>query len=155
MDVRLSLHGVDRLLDAYSRAPAMVGRTMRNAVEESLELVKREAETTHRFQTRTGRLGKSVEKAMTGNASGVVFLNEAVAPHAAAIHDGSRPHVILPRNKKLLRWASNGRFIRALKVNHPGTRPDPFLHRAADSMAPMVQTRLELGVEEALSEAGL
>jgi hypothetical protein len=157
MDVRLSLHGVDRLLDAYSRAPAMVGRTMRKAVEDSLELVKEEARASHRFQPRTGRLAKSVEKAMTGNASGIVFLNEAVAPHAVPIHDGSRPHVIIAKNspRPLLRWVSGSRFMFKKQVNHPGTRPDPFLHRAADSMAPMVQTRLELGVEEALSEAGL
>lgn len=157
MDVRLSLHGVDRLLDAYSRAPAMVGRTMREAVKDSLDLVQREARTTHRYQSRTERLERSVEKAMTGNASGIVFLNEAVAPHAAPIHDGSRPHVIVAKNspRPVLRWVSGSRFRFAKVVNHPGTRPDPFLHRAADSMAPMVQTRLELGVEEALSETGL
>jgi hypothetical protein len=156
MDVRLSLHGVDRLLDAYSRAPTMVGRTMRVAVKESAVLVQREARRSHQFEGRSGRLERAVETAMTGGASAVVFLNEAVAKHAAPIHDGSRPHVIVPRNRRMLRWATPGGGFRfSGMVNHPGTRPDPFLHRAADSMAPMVQTRLELGVEEALSEAGL
>lgn len=54
---------------------------------------------------------------------------------------GTRPHVIRPRNKKMLSWPANasgrrlsgrartnaGPRIFARKVNHPGTRPQPFL----------------------------
>lgn len=155
MELRLSLTGLDGLLDAFSREPAVVRRNMRNAVEESLEIVKEEARATHRFQPRTGRLASSVEKAMTGNSSGVVFLNSAVAPHAASIHDGSRPHVILPKNKKVLRWASGGRFVRALVVHHPGTKPDPFLVNAGERRTPDIERRIQQGIDKSIAEVGL
>ncbi len=53
------------------------------------------------------------------------------APHAVFVQLGTRPHVIRPKNKKALRWASGGRFIFARKVNHPGYRGDAYLIHAA------------------------
>lgn len=57
------------------------------------------------------------------------------APEALFLHWGSRAHVIRPKNKKVLRWAGNGLFHFAKKVNHPGYRGDPWMVRAA-TMAP-------------------
>ena len=53
------------------------------------------------------------------------------APHAIFVLMGTRPHVIRPKNKKTLRWASGGRFFFAGKVNHPGYRGDGYLINAA------------------------
>lgn len=53
------------------------------------------------------------------------------APHAIFVLLGTRPHVIRPKNKKALRWASGGRFFFAGKVNHPGYRGDAYLINAA------------------------
>lgn len=54
------------------------------------------------------------------------------APHAVFVHFGTKPHAISPKNKKILRWASDGRFIFARKVNHPGYEGDPWLFNAVD-----------------------
>jgi hypothetical protein len=53
---------------------------------------------------------------------------------------GTKPHVIRPRNKKMLSWTTGKRLsgrnrtgkgagsrIFAAKVNHPGTKAQPFL----------------------------
>lgn len=53
------------------------------------------------------------------------------APHAIFVQLGTRAHVIMPKNKKALRWASGGTFFFAGKVNHPGYRGDPYLIVAA------------------------
>jgi hypothetical protein len=53
------------------------------------------------------------------------------APQALWVNLGTRPHVIMPKNKKALRWASGGRFFFAGKVNHPGYRGDAYIIRAA------------------------
>lgn len=45
---------------------------------------------------------------------------------------GTRPHVIRPRNKKVLRWPSGGAFAFAKQVNHPGYSGDNYMQRAAD-----------------------
>ena len=155
MELRLTLTGMGSLLEAYSRAPAVVTGRLRVATKEALEMVQREARRSHRFHTRTGALERSVETASTGPASGVVFLNEAVAKHGAPIHDGSRPHVIAPRKRQVLRFAQGGAFRFAPMVNHPGTKPDQFLFRAADRMSPAVEMRYQQAVNESLEEVSL
>jgi phage gpG-like protein len=44
-------------------------------------------------------------------------------PYAAAMNNGSKPHVIKPKNKKAL--AFGGKFYK--RVNHPGTKARPFM----------------------------
>lgn len=49
-------------------------------------------------------------------------------PIAMFVHEGTRPHIIRPRNAKVLRyWLGSGAVVFAMKVNHPGTRPNRFL----------------------------
>lgn len=50
--------------------------------------------------------------------------------YAEAVHDGTRPHVIRPRNAQALRFNIGGRIVYAKVVHHPGTRARPFLDRA-------------------------
>lgn len=57
--------------------------------------------------------------------------NLQVAPHARFVHDGTRPHVILPKKRLALRWPIPGRFAFAKKVNHPGYAGDAWVDRAA------------------------
>jgi hypothetical protein len=55
---------------------------------------------------------------------------EATAPHAIYVHNGTRPHVIRPRNADALRWYggdSEDGWSYATEVQHPGTRPNRFL----------------------------
>lgn len=52
--------------------------------------------------------------------------------YAKVHHEGSRPHVIVPRRRGgVLRfwWAKVGRIVYRKRVNHPGTRPNPYLTR--------------------------
>jgi len=66
-----------------------------------------------------------------------------VAPHARWVHDGTRPHVILPRQRKALRWPVPGAFAFAKKVNHPGYRGDAWLDRAAREAPALFQAEAE------------
>lgn len=80
----------------------------------------------------TGNLGRSIQEdpiKITGTTvtTGVT----ATANYAAAVHDGTRPHVIRPKNVSALKFQIGGRTIFASSVNHPGTRPRPFLKNAA------------------------
>ena len=42
-------------------------------------------------------------------------------------HEGTRPHVIRPRNARVLRFQVGGATVFATRVNHPGTRPNRYL----------------------------
>ena len=58
--------------------------------------------------------------------------------YAAYVEFGTGPHVIVPRKAKVLAWVGNRRLsgtlrkgakaeFFAMRVNHPGTRPKPYL----------------------------
>lgn len=46
------------------------------------------------------------------------------------VHEGSRPHIIVPKNKRALKFQKNNKTIFAKRVNHPGNKPNPFLRDA-------------------------
>lgn len=47
------------------------------------------------------------------------------------VHAGTKPHVIVPKNKSVLRFPNKaGTIVYARKVNHPGTKPNPYLWQA-------------------------
>jgi hypothetical protein len=82
---------------------------------------------------RTGHLGRSIREdpqVFTGpfRVTGGVT---AHAKYAAAVHEGTRPHVIRPRTAKVLSFVWRGERVAFRRVNHPGTRARPFLRNAA------------------------
>ena len=61
--------------------------------------------------------------------------------YAAYVEFGTAPHVIVPNEKKALRWKSTGgsKYSFATKVNHPGTEPNPYFERAIERTIREVQ----------------
>ena len=49
--------------------------------------------------------------------------------HALFHHQGTRPHMIYPRQRSALRFHKVGKVVFASSVRHPGTRPNPYLTR--------------------------
>jgi len=72
------------------------------------------------FKNRTGVLRESI--VAVGNK---VF---AYAKYAPFVEFGTRPHVILPKRKKALRFFKDGKEVIVKKVNHPGSKPYPFFY---------------------------
>ena len=56
--------------------------------------------------------------------------------YAMAVHEGTKPHVIKPRRKKVLSWKGPEWRVFATAVNHPGTPPRPWLRLAVERTAP-------------------
>lgn len=86
----------------------------------------------------TRQLEASIVQRIVTDQQGVSVLVGTFAPEhlvkrAKWHHDGTKPHVILPRKAKVLRFPkSKGSsvYIFAKKVNHPGTKPNPYLVNA-------------------------
>jgi hypothetical protein len=72
----------------------------------------------------------------------------ARAPHAIFVQLGTKPHVIMPRNKKALRWASGGKFFFAGKVNHPGYRGDAYMIEAASAAVRQFSSIIDAALKE-------
>jgi hypothetical protein len=83
---------------------------------------------------KTGRMRRSISYVAGGPARYVVSPN---VPYAAAVHSGTKPHVIVPTRKKALFWQGARHPVR--RVNHPGTKGDPFMTRALDKSTPQIR----------------
>lgn len=125
------LEGQDKLqrrLKAIKSGRPLLRAIQVAAVEEANALVPR----------KTGHLGRSIVPGSLTNTSALIH---ARANYAAYVELGTRAHVIRPRTKGVLAWpasasgrrlsgrarTNSGRLIIARRVNHPGTKPQPFL----------------------------
>lgn len=83
---------------------------------------------------RTGRMRRAIASdGVTSHGPWVLSTTVTVdVPYAAAIHEGSRPHIIRARNAPVLVFFWRGAWRYRKSVRHPGTRSNPFLTRAAE-----------------------
>ena len=74
-----------------------------------------------RIRVNRGRFGVELEARVV-----------AIPDNALWVHEGTRPHVILPGSapRLVFFWAKVGRVVYLPKVNHPGMMANPFLERA-------------------------
>lgn len=73
-----------------------------------------------------GRMGRKVNAVVVGKHVRI----ESSHPATMYVHNGTRPHVIRPRYRKVLKFSVKGRTVFARVVMHPGTKPNPFLTKA-------------------------
>lgn len=83
----------------------------------------------------TGRLRASGSMRIAERGSAVVGQVEYTADYAAAVHNGTRPHVIVPRRGRYLRFQVGDRTVYARRVQHPGTPARPYLATALREVA--------------------
>lgn len=80
---------------------------------------------------KTGRLMKSIHKRHLGNYTGqYVWIGSNTVPYAYMHHEGTRPHIITPKEggaSGRLVFRKGARIIVTSSVNHPGTRGNPYL----------------------------
>lgn len=132
-----------RLVDLPQRVRNKVRVAIRQATIQMLSMVKLKL-TGPVLNVKTGLLRRSINQRVEdlpsqegpGQVGGVirgsVGTNRRTVPYAAIHEFGgkTRPHVIMPKNKKVLRFASaqgaflqgnKSGFVFASRVNHPGS----------------------------------
>lgn len=75
----------------------------------------------------TGALQRSITMVHNRGILGQYITIGSPLNYALVHHEGSRPHVITPRDANILRFSAGGRIIYTHKVDHPGTRPNRYL----------------------------
>jgi len=114
----------------------------RHAAEEGRD----EAKRVGAFEDHTGKLRSEIraehgQLEPTGGSWDIV----APTPYALFVEGGTRPHPIVARRAANLHfwWAREGRWFHGRKVNHPGTRPLPFMGPAHIKAEAALVARLE------------
>lgn len=78
-----------------------------------------------------GKKSRSLQRSIhyTMNYQGSGFLVKVGSDNKIALlhHNGTRPHKILPKRAKTLRFHSHGKIVFAKVVNHPGTKANRYL----------------------------
>lgn len=82
-----------------------------------------------------GLRGSHVKSPIISTGTQVIGGVEAQTDYAMFVHEGTRPHVIVPRRAKVLAWQSNSGVAFAKRVNHPGTKAQPWLAKSAEAAA--------------------
>jgi hypothetical protein len=131
------IEGMDDLakrLEAIGDHRQFLGRIGLLAVSYAKETVPRRTGNLGRT-IRLGRVTESDAEILAGGQQGVGY--------ARHVEFGTRPHVIVPRNRRALAWGGARRLsgnlragaaatVFATRVDHPGTRPNPYLRPAAE-----------------------
>lgn len=116
-----------------------LGKQSAEIMSRKLQSVLRQIvnEAKVRSPVRTGELKRSI-KADPVTATGPFTVEGSVTAeteYAAAVHEGTDPHVIRAKNVRALKFDVGGKTVFRRSVNHPGTRPRPFLRNAAEQVA--------------------
>lgn len=117
---------------------AALSRTIRGASRNELDAAARQVLNRAKIlaPVDTGRLRASIriESKRTLTLRTIYTIGSDVF-YAPYVNDGTRPHQIRPKRAKALRFKVGGRTVFAAVVNHPGTKPNPFLDRALREVA--------------------
>ena len=125
---------LERRLAAISDMKMLLGRTGLQAVAYAKQTVPR----------KTGNLGRTIRLgAVTERDAEIIAGGQFGVGYARHVEFGTKPHVIVPRTRRALAWGGARRLSGSLRsgatatnfatrVNHPGTKPQPYLRPAAE-----------------------
>jgi hypothetical protein len=139
-----------KFMHALEKFPREISRVMRRDMLITGREIAAYARTHHGFTARKGKLERSIQVDVSPSGTNMrVFLDDRIAPHAAAVHNGSKPHKIEAKNKKALYFVKGGNSVFAKSVNHPGTRPDEFLFNAFHRLRRMIVNNIQHSIDKA------
>lgn len=121
MDVRLDESAINNL----ASPGGVVGQHLAHLGDQTA------AEARALAPVKSGALRQSIRTERVGDVVQVVADTE----YALAVHEGTAPHVIEPKQAQVLRFPTKAGMVFASRVNHPGTKPNRFLWNALLSVA--------------------
>lgn len=96
-----------------------------------------------------GALKASITVRTVTGAGNVQLKAGSTVPYAAFVRDGTRPHTIVPRSARVLSFKTDaGQRVFAARVNHPGTRANPFAKRGLEPRLPELMESFSLVMRE-------
>lgn len=149
------------IVEAMGRFEVAADRRLRQALGMFASEVAVHAKQNHEYTDRTGRLTSSITDGTVVGSFAEGLRVDVVAGgtrgvgYASHVEYGTRPHIIRPKRRRMLRFAMGGRDVFAREVRHPGTRPYRFMRNALDAKLPRATVLVEQALDLAADEAGL
>jgi hypothetical protein len=129
MDFNVTIVGLDQLTARLAQAPSIAAPILQRALSASQAIL---AKYTVKgiVPWRTGFLAQTFQAQLTTG----MLRWFPTASYAPFVEFGTKPHVILPKNAKALYWPGADHPV--ARVNHPGTKPNPFMERIVAAAQP-------------------
>jgi len=121
---------ITRLTEALNRASKESGVTTQQVLIQASNQILAEMEA--KVPVKTGNLRTSLGVKVESSRV-IIGPDERQAPYGGYVEFGTGPHVIRPKSKKVLSFVVNGKRVFATKVNHPGTKAQPYVRPAFDA----------------------
>ncbi len=130
IEITCDFKEINRLKEALRRSPAKTIDEISKAVQKSALIIESNAkkEAPVNKQTGGGNLRQNIRSSLKSKLRAEI---ESRAPYSGYVEMGTAPHIILPVVKKALANRRTGQFFGKI-VHHPGTRPNPYMHRALE-----------------------
>ena len=108
-----------------------LGSLVKNAIDTSTKTIANtlQQEVMQKTPKKTGKL----QRGWTIRSIGNTFAVENAVSYANFVISGTRPHDIRPKQRHVLAFNCRGGKVFAKRVHHPGTKPNNFTVKAADS----------------------
>lgn len=92
---------------------------------------------------KSGKLSGSMRVDIAGGFPKFKLTLDSPLKYYPFVTNGTRPHLITPKSRKVLRFSAGGSIVFARSVNHPGTKPNKFDRRALEAIKPIIKARQE------------
>lgn len=149
----VDIEGETELASAWSSACNLIRQGVSRGVMYGVKEGAAEARQKHTFKNRSGDLERSIEGTPFGWADGGnTYQGEIRAKEswASFVEYATKPHVIVIRKANWLHWEEpQGDHHFAKRVQHPGTKAQPFMHLAYFKCERVMIREAELGIEAA------
>lgn len=144
-DFSIQVIGLDKLQEAFKRSPQTV-RTVMNPVLHTAVNILAKYTVKGTVPWKTGRLTQS----FIASYGDLVAMWRPTVNYAMFVHEGTKPHVILPINGKALYWKGADHPVR--KVNHPGSKGNPFMPRIIQNSKSDIDALMKKGLDQLTGE---
>jgi len=169
-EITIDVRGLRELKGALRDYPKIALPLAHKAMRDVGGIFQRHAAltTTAQLPQKSGKLKESLHYAY-GQTWGLFYSDPRIAPYARFVHEGTKPHVILPRIKRALAFAwvkrgyatsrSGRRYYKKVDfgnvvfrlVRHPGTKPRPFMAEIAEKSKPEITMRFRSTLDQITS----
>lgn len=116
-----------RLAKDLDQAARESGTSIGSVLEQIGNEIAAEAQDI--VPVRTGNLKNSIA-VVAGHNQVYVGPDVSKAPYASYVEYGTREHEIKPTKARVLAFRVRGQLVYARKVQHPGTKPHPYMRPA-------------------------
>lgn len=152
MEFKITLTNGKELKDTFRRAPGIANREFGHSLERIAAYVTREAKQESPVGNYQGG-GNLRQRIMYQRFNSVSYLVTVNSLYGAYVEFGTKPHVITPRNKPFLAFKTkSGNWVRTKRVNHPGTKAQPFFSTAITRANTYANEEMDRAIQRVINQ---